>query len=112
MSSVVFIDSSIAYYDSLAAALAPGTEIVVLNTDTPGFGQIAGYLDGRAGIDAIHLVSEGSAGRLYLGNSIVDTASLERHADSFYGIGRARSANGDLLLYGCTSHTARPAHRS
>ena len=58
---LVFVDARV---PDPAAFNAPGREVIVLNLDEDGVDQIASALDGRSGIDAIHIVSHGDSGRL------------------------------------------------
>nr|WP_313527041.1 Ig-like domain-containing protein [Stutzerimonas kunmingensis] len=98
---VVFIDSSVRGYQELVAALKPGSEAVILDGSEDGVQQIVDYLDGRTGIDAIHVISHGSEGQLLLGTDTLSTANLQDHASKLATIGAALSSEGDILLYGC-----------
>ena len=98
---VVFVDSNIKDYEQLISGLKPGTEVVVLNANKDGLQQIADYLDGRSGIDAIHIISHGSEGQVLLGTSVLDTGSVQQRADDLAAIGDSLKADGDILIYGC-----------
>lgn len=97
---IIFVDALV---EGVAEHLAwhPG-EVYVLDADRDGVEQMAEILNGRNGIDAIHIISHGSAGRLELGNATLDTDSLSReYADELSVIRAALSDEADLLLYGC-----------
>lgn len=98
---VVFIDSSVRDYQQLVSALKPGSEVVILDGSKDGLKQITDYLDGRSGIDAIHIISHGSEGQLLLGTEVLSTANLQNRAGELAAIGAALSSEGDILLYGC-----------
>ncbi|MFG0805903.1 Ig-like domain-containing protein, partial [Pseudomonas fluvialis] len=98
---VVFIDNSVPGYQQLIAALKPGSEAVILDGNKDGLQQIADYLAGQSGIDAIHVISHGSEGQLLLGSEVLSTANLQDHASKLATIGAALSSEGDILLYGC-----------
>ncbi|WP_034408861.1 Ig-like domain-containing protein, partial [Comamonas thiooxydans] len=98
---VVFVDSNIKDYEQLISGLKPGTEVVVLDANKDGLQQIADYLDGRSGIDAIHIISHGSEGQVLLGTSVLDTGSVQQRADDLAAIGDSLKADGDILIYGC-----------
>ncbi|MCP3969863.1 MAG: DUF4347 domain-containing protein, partial [Rhodobacteraceae bacterium] len=52
--------------------------------------------------DAIHLIAEGNAAQLHLGDSFLTQASLSgRYAELFTRIGASLDADADLLIYGC-----------
>ncbi|NYZ68174.1 DUF4347 domain-containing protein, partial [Endozoicomonas sp. SM1973] len=101
---VVFIDSRVIDYESLVDGLGDNLEVVVLNTDQNGVAQIANSLSGRQ-VDAIHIVSHGDDGKLFLGNTTLDVNSLNNYASYLTAIGQSLNSvgndRGDILLYGC-----------
>lgn len=98
---VVFVDASVKGYQQLVAGLKPGTEVVVLDANKDGLQQIADYLQGRSGIDAVHILSHGDVGKVQLGNTWLDGSSIALRSDLLTSIGQALDKNGDILLYGC-----------
>ncbi len=98
---VVFVDSKVANYQQLVASLKPGTEVVVLDGNKDGLQQIAQYLNGRSGIDAIHILSHGEEGEVHLGNTVLSANNLASKAGELSAIGDSLDANGDILIYGC-----------
>ena len=53
-------------------------------------------------LDAIHLISHGTQGRLHLGNrSYTAEDLLGEHQNDLESIGASLSEQGDILLYGC-----------
>ncbi|MFW9620821.1 MAG: DUF4347 domain-containing protein, partial [Macromonas sp.] len=100
-SSLVFIDARVSGYENLINDLPSDAEVVVLDSHTNGLEQIAAYLSGRTDIAAIHVLSHGSQGALYLGNTRVDSDYLNNHSAQLAGIGNSLIAKGDILLYGC-----------
>jgi hypothetical protein len=96
---VVFVDARV---PDPAAFAAPGREVIVLSLDEDGIGQIADALDGRTGIDAIHIVSHGDSGSLSLGSGAVTVDAIQGlHHDELLAIGQALSPDGDILIYAC-----------
>ncbi|MFZ3017582.1 MAG: DUF4347 domain-containing protein, partial [Gallionella sp.] len=98
---IVFVESNVADYQTLLNGVTPGAEVHVLDAAQDGLAQIAGILDGRSGIDAIHIVSHGSEGSLQLGGLSLTADNLQDHAADLATIGGALDANADILLYGC-----------
>src|SRR5688500_3076159 len=96
--AIVFVDSRLSGHERLISGSA---EVVVLDQDRDGLAQIASYLDGRSGLDAIHVVSHGAAGTLRLGSTRLDATTLDEHADEFRAIGRSLTTSGDILFYAC-----------
>ncbi|MDH1210085.1 Ig-like domain-containing protein [Pseudomonas chengduensis] len=98
---VVFIDNQVKDYQQLISGLKPGSEVVVLDGSKDGLQQIADYLNGRSGIDAIHIISHGDVGKVQLGNDWLDSSDLASRSATLNAIGQALDKDGDILLYGC-----------
>lgn len=94
--NIVFIDARVAGYQTLIAGLTAPAEVFVLDSNSDGVNQIAALLHGRTEIDALHIVSHGSAGSVYLGNSVLDNQNLSSYTshrtrgyrERAYGLGR------------------------
>ena len=100
--SVIFIDGSIGGAATLAAEWASRGQVVVLDSNSDGIDQIRNVLAGMSNVDAIHIVSHGVEGAFFLGTTRIDQAAIDGPLNaSFAAIGRALSADGDLLIYGC-----------
>lgn len=98
---VVFVDSQVQDYQRLIDGLQPGVEVVVLDGSQDGLRQMADHLNGRSGIDAIHVLSHGWQGQITLGSVTLDASNLGAHTDALARIGASLSESGDILLYGC-----------
>lgn len=98
---VVFVDSQVANLAELLAGLSGNAEVVILDASKDGLQQMADYLQGRSGLDAIHLLSHGADGTVQMGNVWLSSANLGEHSAALQSIGTALKATGDLLLYGC-----------
>lgn len=70
--SIVFIDSRVANYQSLIDGLTEPAEVLTLDGESNGLARMMAPLQGRTGMDAIHLVSHGSQGALYLGSAVLE----------------------------------------
>ena len=99
---IVFISTDVYDYEYLASHLNPNLELVFIDATQDGMERMATALEGRTGIDAIHLLTHGSAGELQVGNAILDATSMSgEYADELAAIGAALSEDGDFLIYGC-----------
>ena len=102
---IVFLDPSVEDADRLLADLNAENdpdrdfEIVLLEGD--GLAQIGAHLDGRGGVDAVHVLSHGDEGAVRLGDVWLTADNLEAAAGGIAGWGSAFAADGDLLIYGC-----------
>nr|WP_067294171.1 DUF4347 domain-containing protein [Marinobacterium profundum] len=76
-------------------------KIFVLDAEREGVEQIGSVLDYFENVAAIHLLSHGSAGALFLGSSTLTTQQLKNSQQQLKRWGSALSSDGDLLLYGC-----------
>ena len=102
-SEIVFVDPSVWDQNSLPPGFSDaGREVVVLDRNSDGIQQMADYLNGRSGVDAIHLLSHGDIGEVSpVGNAVLSGANLSSYTTQLATIGSALTADGDILLWGC-----------
>jgi hypothetical protein len=98
---IVFIEDDVADYQLIASNAGAGREVVILDSSKDGLQQIADALQGRTGIDALHVVTHGAEGKIKLGALALDAASAAGHAGLLHTIGQSLALGGDILLYGC-----------
>ncbi|MBB3902799.1 tandem-95 repeat protein [Methylobacterium brachythecii] len=99
---IVVIDKSVADWQTLLAGIPSSAEVILIDAGTDGFDRLADALKGRSDIDAIHILSHGSAGDLHLGSAELTAQSIQgRYAADLAIIGNALTATGDILIYGC-----------
>ena len=66
---IVFVDAGVPDIETVIAGIGEGAEVHILHAGTDGVAQMAAVLDGRSGVEAVHVVSHGSEGSLSLGNA-------------------------------------------
>jgi len=98
---VVFIDAAVQNPAAIEKAAGSNDEIVLLDAGQDGLTQIAQILAGHTGLDAIHIVSHGEAGKLFLGSSVYDATTIKGFDAELGAIGASLHQGGDILLYGC-----------
>ncbi|TLY27466.1 MAG: DUF4347 domain-containing protein, partial [Nitrospirae bacterium] len=99
---IVFLSPSVRDYQQLLDGISPNVEVHVLDPSRDGVAQMAEILAGRTGIDAIHLIGDGTEAEMHLGASFLTQDSISTsYAEQFQQIGRSLSADADLLIYGC-----------
>ena len=125
---IVFIDTSLTDWQTLLAGIESGVETVLIDPNTDGLKQIAAHLSLNNQLshnsvrnpeteselaeqlsddansdpyDAIHILSHGSAGQLYLGSTVLNVQNLHDYQGLLQQIGAALTDTGDMLLYGC-----------
>jgi uncharacterized delta-60 repeat protein len=99
--NIVLIDSRVTGYQTLIDSLATPSEVFIIDAGSDGLVQIAARLQGRSDIDALHLISHGSQGALYLGATVLNSGNLATYATQLASIRGALTPTGDILLYGC-----------
>ncbi|MGC4098880.1 MAG: cadherin domain-containing protein [Nitrospira sp.] len=99
---VVFVDPTVPNCRELLSGMDSNIEIIVLDGEQDGIVQIANALSDRTGIDAVHLISHGSAGTLQLGIGRLNADSMStEYVDELATIQRSLSEQADILIYGC-----------
>jgi len=94
--TIVFIDAGVENAELLVEGVIPTTEVFVLDGTADGIEQISLVLQHRQNIDAVHIISHGSPGCLYLGNSQLSLDTLNGYATQLQQWDVA-----NILLYGC-----------
>ncbi|WP_183941604.1 DUF4347 domain-containing protein, partial [Sphingorhabdus rigui] len=99
--SFYIIDPRVAGYWSIVEALPKGADWVLLDADRDGVEQISSLLAGYSDISTLHILSHGSEGALYLGNTSLTAGNLNEYASYLADIGSLLTHDADILLYGC-----------
>ncbi len=97
----LFVDAAVDGYATLAAGVMPGVEVEIVNSDEDGIERITQVLTRCRDIAAVHIVSHGSPGCLYLGNSILTLATLDRYSPQLTQWSESLAPDGEILIYGC-----------
>lgn len=99
---LVFVSTSVEGYDYILENLDSAYEMFLIDGESDGVLQIANALEGMSDVDAIHIISHGDEGRLYLGNTILTAESMSgEHKAALEAIAQALTEDADILLYGC-----------
>ncbi len=93
---LVIIDANVDHSQHLLNGVVPGVESVLLEGDGDGILQIAQILENHPETDTLHVISHGSPGCLYLGNSQLSLDTLNRYQPQLQ-----QWQLDNLLLYGC-----------
>ena len=97
---VFLIDPSVSDYETLVAGIPDNAQIHILSSSA-SLEEIAGVLSSYQNLDAVHIISHGSNGSLFLSGEAVNSDSLELQQEVLQTIGQSLSEEGDILLYGC-----------
>ncbi len=98
---LVLIDSGVEDWQTLAWGVKPEFDLTILDSQQDGIEQITRILANIPGINTIHIMSHGSPGCLYLGNTQLSLATLALYAPQLSQWFSSYSIDPSLLLYGC-----------
>jgi hypothetical protein len=98
---ILFIDSTVADYQTLIDNLTQPTDIVILDSRQDGILQITESLSKYDSLEAVHIVSHGNVGQLFLGSTILEQNTLTDYENLLASWDNYIEADGDILLYGC-----------
>lgn len=98
---VVIVDSRVPGLAQQLGQVREGVDVWLLDARSSATEQISSILSGYSGLAAVHLVSHGSSGNIYLGAETVSSATLDQYSAALAGWGHALASTGDLLVYGC-----------
>ncbi len=93
--TIVFIDKGVENYQMLVAGAIDKTNTIILESNRDGIKQITEVIAQRSNINAIHIISHGSPGCLYLGNTQLTLDTINNY------IWDLPQWQGDIFLYGC-----------
>ena len=101
---LVFVVDDITDWQTVLTDIPADAQVHLLDAQGDALAQMVAILTGQyapGSIEAIHVVSHGSAGAVRLGSLTLDDATLRDRAGDLAALGSALSADGDILLYGC-----------
>jgi len=106
LKELVIVNPNIDGYEQLIADLQAGDsdrifEVAVLDPDSDGITQVTDLLAHRSDLSAIHFITHGADGQINLGNNWLNNPALQQNADQIADWGKALTASGDILFYGC-----------
>ena len=97
----IFLDTSIPDYLSLLYSGKAGTTTVAVTPQESGIDKVTALLTLVAGIDELHLVSEGDAGSFWLGNDYITAETIEQYRSQFQSWNQSLNPGADILIYAC-----------
>ena len=104
---LVFVDTDTPDYQALVDDLLSNRneerqiEVIMLDNSSDGIAQITDTLSEHRELDAVHIISHGSAGSIDLGGTRLEFDTLLANSTAIQGWANAFSDSGDLLIYGC-----------
>ncbi len=108
---LVFIDDAVEDLRELAAALPADAQVVWIRAGEDPLVRMTEAVSAHPQVRSVHLLSHGAAGRLRMGNQIIDLQRLEDRADLLRRWAPSLTPDADVLIYGCRV-AAEPAGRA
>ena len=107
--TIVFISSNLTDWDFLVQKVIPEARVIVIGSQADGIKEITQILNSSY-CQEIHIISYGSPGCLYLGNSELSLNTLIQHTSKLKSWFNRSFPNSDinpprLSLYGCNVAT-------
>ncbi|HBW58234.1 MAG TPA: hypothetical protein DEF27_10685, partial [Oscillatoriales bacterium UBA8482] len=99
--SIAIIDPTVPDSQHIAQGIKPGTETYILESQPNAIEQITSILAQHTGIEALHIISHGSPGSLYLGTTELNSRNLENYSQQLRQWRNAFTPHASIILYGC-----------
>ncbi|HEY9694944.1 MAG TPA: DUF4347 domain-containing protein [Oculatellaceae cyanobacterium] len=100
-SSIVIIDPTVADYKQLIAGLQGNPEVFILDSQLDGISQITSILSNHSQVSNLKIISHGSDGNLYLGNTSINQLNIDTYKSQLNQWSGSLTDDADILLYGC-----------
>ncbi|MDY6783024.1 MAG: DUF4347 domain-containing protein [Cyanobacteriota bacterium] len=97
----VFIDATVPDYETFLYGGKPGTTNIAVTPRENGIEKIAQTLNQVAGVDELHIISEGSEGNFWLGNAFVSSENIEQYSSQIQSWSQGLNPGADILIYAC-----------
>ncbi|SHE46364.1 autotransporter-associated beta strand repeat-containing protein [Marinomonas polaris DSM 16579] len=98
---VIIIDSRVPGLVEVTKQANPEADIWLLDGSRSATEQITEILSNYSDLDALHILSHGGVGEIYLGAETVSADAITQNSATYAAWGNALSDSGDILLYGC-----------
>src|SRR5260221_4838530 len=98
---IAFIDRHVDDLETLLAGIRPDVEPILLSDDEPAPRQMARAVQGREGLEAIHVIAHGRPGEVCFGAGSLSLETVSVYSTDLARIGQALRSDGDLLLWSC-----------
>ncbi len=101
LKQLVVIDAGVEDYAELVSGVVPDAAVLVLSPEADGIFQIDRAIHQFQQLNVLHIVSHGSSGKLYLGNTQLDLQRIDQYQAQLKSWANVLSKDAQILLYGC-----------
>jgi hypothetical protein len=101
--SIVILDPTVPDSNHIASGVKPGTATYILESQPDAIEQITTLLAQHQGIEALHIITHGGSGKIYLGTTELNSSNIENYSQQLQQWRNSLTTNASIILYGCNS---------
>ncbi|WP_341734487.1 FG-GAP-like repeat-containing protein, partial [Microcoleus sp. EPA2] len=98
---IVILDPTIPDSQQIAQGIKPHTATYILKNQPDAVEQITTVLAQHTGIAALHIITHGDSGSLYLGTTELNSSNIQNYSYQFQQWRNSLTDNANIILYGC-----------
>ncbi|MEG3954531.1 DUF4347 domain-containing protein, partial [Microcoleus sp. herbarium2] len=100
---IVILDPTIPDSHHIASGIKPGIATYILESQPDALEQITTILAQHTGITALHIISHGRNGSLYLRTTELNSSNIHNYTQQLQQWQNSFTSNASIILYGCNS---------
>ncbi|HEY9297127.1 MAG TPA: DUF4347 domain-containing protein, partial [Phormidium sp.] len=108
---IVILDPTVPDSNHIASGIKRGTATYILESQPDAVEQIATILAQHTGIEALHIISHGSSGNLYLGTTELNSSNIQNYSQQLQQWRNSFTPNASIILYGCNVAARERGHQ-
>jgi Domain of unknown function (DUF4347) len=97
---IVILDPTVPDSHHIASGIKPGTATYILESQPDALEQITTLLAQHTSIEALHIITHGSPGSLYLGTTELSSSNIQNYSQQLQQWRNSLTANATIILYG------------
>src|SRR4028119_2429554 len=109
--SIVILDPTVPDSNHIASGIKPGTATYILESQTDPCEQITTLLAQHTDIEALHIITHGGSGSLYLGTTELNSSNIENYTQQLQQWRNSFTSNASIILYGCNVAAGDRGHQ-
>ena len=108
--SIVILDPTVPDSNHIASGVKPGTATYILESQPDAIEQITTLLAQHQGIEALHIITHGRSGKIYLGTTELNSSNIENYSQQLQQWRNSLTTNASIILYGCNVAAGKSGH--
>ncbi|WP_156944503.1 DUF4347 domain-containing protein, partial [Bradyrhizobium sp. Ec3.3] len=98
---IAFIDQGVDDLDVLTKGIRPDVELFLLINNEPALRQMARAVEGRKGLEAVHIIAHGQPGEIAFSAGLLSLETIDQDRDDLAVLGSVIGEGGELRLWSC-----------